>query len=140
MIGNRICDTELAEPAIGQIDLHLRAESPLRTERKHVAHEQHPDHQHRINRGATRVGIVGGQLLVHPTQIENTVDLAHQVVGWHDLLEIKRIEELDLTILPPTHHATLPLMPVSIQRNHGSRVVSTRVLQHNPRGSRHAGA
>jgi hypothetical protein len=49
---------------------------------------------------------------VHPTQIENTVDLADQVVGWNHLVEIKCIEELDLTIFPPTHHAPLPLMPV----------------------------
>ena len=35
------------------------------------------------------------------------------MVGWDHLVEIERIEELDLTILPPTHHAPLPLMPVS---------------------------
>src|SRR5262245_60602857 len=69
---------------------------------------------------------------MHPTQIQNAIDLADQMVGWHDLVEIKRIKELDLPILPPTHHAQLPPMSVPNQRNHGSRVVSTRVLQHNP--------
>src|SRR5918995_2859777 len=132
MIGNLIFDTELAKPAIGQIDLHLGAQPPLRAERKHVANEQHPDHQYRIDRGATRVGIVGRKLLVYPTQIENTVNLANQMIGWDYLVEIKRIEKLDLTTLPPTHHAPLPLMPVSNQRNHGSRFASNGVLQHNP--------
>jgi hypothetical protein len=113
MIGNLIFDTEFAKPAIGQIDLHLRAEPSLRAERKHVANEQHPDHQHRIDRGATRVRIVGRKLLVDPTQIENTVNLPNQMIGRHYLVEIKRIEELDLTAFPPTHHAPLPLMPVS---------------------------
>src|SRR5579859_2586338 len=55
MIGNLVLDAELAKPPVGQIDLHLRAEPPLRADRKHVAHDQHPDHQHRVDRGATRV-------------------------------------------------------------------------------------
>ena len=33
----------------------LSAEPPFRADRKHVADDQHPDHQHRINRGASRV-------------------------------------------------------------------------------------
>ena len=80
--------------------------------------------------------IVRRKLLVHPTQIENGVDLADQVVGGHDFVEIKRIEELPLSVLPPTHHLPLPPMPVSNQRNHGSRVVSMGVLQQNPLQSR----
>ena len=38
------------------------------------------------------------------------------MVGRDHLVEIKRIEELDLTILPPTHHAPLPPMTASNQR------------------------
>jgi len=34
MIRNLVFDTELAEPPIGQIDLHLRAEPSLLAERK----------------------------------------------------------------------------------------------------------
>jgi hypothetical protein len=68
---------------------------------------------------------------VYPTQIENTVNLANQMIGWDHLVEIKRIEKLDLTTIPPTHHAPLPLTLVSSQRNHGSRVV-----QHIPAESR----
>ena len=33
------------------------------------------------------------------------------MIGRNHLVEIKRIEELSLTVLPPTHHAPLPLMP-----------------------------
>jgi hypothetical protein len=61
------------------------------------------------------VGIVRRKLLMHPTQIQNFIDLPHQMVDWEHLVEIKRIEKLDLTILPSTHHALLPLMPASIQ-------------------------
>ena len=77
--------------------------------------------------------VIRRQLLVDPTQIEKTVDLPHQMIGWDHLVQIKRIKELTLSVLPPTHHAPLPPMTLSNQRNHGSRVVSTRVLQHNPR-------
>jgi len=48
---------------------------------------------------------------VHPTQIEQAVDLPDQMIRRHHLVEIKRIKELALTVLPPTHHAPLPLMP-----------------------------
>ena len=75
--------------------------------------------------------VIWRQLLVHPAQIEQTVDLPHQMIGWDHLVEIKRIEKLSLSIFPPPHHAPLPLMPSLHQRNHGSRVVSTGVLQHN---------
>ena len=64
--------------------------------------------------------VVRRKLLVHPTEIENAVDLAHQVIGRHDLVEIKRIKELTLSTFSPTHHEPLPSMPVAIQRNHRS--------------------
>jgi hypothetical protein len=131
MIGNLVLDAELAKPPVGQIDLDLSAQPPLRADRKHVAHNQHPDHQHRIDRGAARMRVVSCKLLVHPTKVKNVVDLAHQMVGWHHLVEFKGIKELALSAFTPTHHEPLPTMPVSIQRNHRSRFGSMRVLQHN---------
>jgi hypothetical protein len=47
---------------------------------------------------------------VHPTQIEQTVDLPDQMIGSNHLVEIKRIEKLSLPFFPPPHHALLPLM------------------------------
>ena len=66
--------------------------------RSRITHEQHPDHQHRIDRGSTGVRVVRCKLLVHPTQIENGVDLAHHMVRRHHLIEIKAIKELTLTV------------------------------------------
>ena len=54
--------------------------------------------------------VIRGQLLVDPTQIQQTVDLPYQMIRWDHLIQIKRIEELTLTILQPTHHAPLPPM------------------------------
>jgi hypothetical protein len=47
---------------------------------------------------------------VDPTQIQKIVDLPYQMIRWDHLIQIKRIKELTLTILPPTHHAPLPPM------------------------------
>src|SRR5512139_3209646 len=77
---------------------------------------------------------------MHPAQIKETINLAYQMIRRHHLVEIKRIKELSFSALPPTHHARLPLKSVSNRRNHGSRVVSTRDLQHNPPESRHSQA
>jgi hypothetical protein len=30
------------------------------------------------------------------------------MIGWDHLIQVKRIEELTLTVLTPTHHAPLP--------------------------------
>jgi hypothetical protein len=59
------------------------------------------------------VRVIRRRLLVHPTQIEQTVDLPHQVIGRNYFVELKRIEKLSLSFLPPPHHAPLPLMPSS---------------------------
>src|SRR5580704_5875213 len=101
MVGYPILDAELAKPPIGQIDLHLGAQPPLRADRKHVAHNQHPDHQHRIDRGPTGVRIVRRKLLVHPIKIEHASDLPDQMIGRYHLVEIERIKELALPPLSP---------------------------------------
>src|SRR5665647_3970471 len=69
---------------------------------------------------------------MHPTQIEHAIDLANQMVRRHNLVQIKGIKELALSILPPTHHATLPMMIDSVEWNHGSPCASMGLLQHNP--------
>lgn len=48
------------------------------------------------------------QLVMYPAQIKQAIDLPDQMIGWNDLVEIKRIEKLSLSILPPPHHALLP--------------------------------
>ena len=76
--------------------------------------------------------VVRLKLLVHSTEVENAVDLPDQMVGRHYLVEIKRVKESTLSAFPPTHHEPLPLIHVSIQWNHRSRVLSIEVLQHTP--------
>ena len=85
----------------------------------------------RINRGPPGVRVIRRKLLVHPTQIEHPVDLPDQMIGWHHLVEIERIEELALPAFLPSHHAPPPMVPNSSKRNHRSPRVSIGVLQHN---------
>src|ERR1700720_3523581 len=62
------------------------------------------------------------------------------MIWWHHLVEIKRIKELALSTLLPPHHRPLPRIATSIRRNHGSSIVSMRVLQvlqHNRGNSGH---
>ena len=77
-------------------------------------------------------GVVRRQLLVDPTQIENCVDPANQVLSRHHLVEVELVEELALPIFPPTHHRRTPLTMPSARRNHGSHQFSMGVLQHIP--------
>jgi hypothetical protein len=75
------------------------------------------------------------QLLMDPTQIEQTVDLPHQMMSWDHPVQVKRIEELSLPIFPPTHHPPLPLTTLysqsitdreSPQREFGNRIRADR--------------
>jgi hypothetical protein len=78
---------EPAKPAIGKVHSHITAQRPLRSDREHVADDEHPDHQHRIDRWSTEPRIIRRQLGMHPTQIENRSDLADRMIVWHRLIE-----------------------------------------------------
>src|SRR6516164_3579979 len=52
--------------------------------------------------------VIGRELLVHPTQIENGIDLSNQMIWRHYLVQIKRIKELTLPDFPPPHHEPPP--------------------------------
>ena len=53
MIRYSILDTELAEPAIGEVHLHFTTDQSLRADRKDITYDQHPDHQFWIDRRTT---------------------------------------------------------------------------------------
>jgi hypothetical protein len=53
MIRDSVLDAKLAEPAIGEVHLNFTADQPFRADRKDIPHDQHPDHQLRIDRRAT---------------------------------------------------------------------------------------
>ena len=92
MVRDLVLDVQAAEPPIRKVHLHLGAEPALRAEREHVADNQHPDHQLRIDRGPAGVGVIRLQLLVHPAEVENAVDPAHQMISRNHIVEMKLVE------------------------------------------------
>jgi len=59
-----IFQTQLAKPPIGQINLNLSADLPFRSDREHVPDDQHPDHQHRIDRRSPNLRVIGREFRV----------------------------------------------------------------------------
>jgi hypothetical protein len=112
MVRDIVLDAELAEPTIGKVHLHLSANTPLRADCKHVTNDQHPDHEHRIDRRLPRVRVVRCKFLVNPIQLEHRIDLPDQMISRHHLVEIKRVKELPLSTRSLPHHEPLPRITV----------------------------
>jgi hypothetical protein len=110
MIRQLVLDAEATEPAIGEVELHLAAEQAFRANGEHVADDEHPDHQHRINRGAADRRIVWRQLRANPGQVKNASKSANQMIVWDNLFEVERIEQLLLIPAAPPHHCKPPPM------------------------------
>src|SRR5215470_6903553 len=51
MVWKLVFNAQSAQPTIGKIHLHLAAERSFRAYREHIANDEHPDHQDRIDRG-----------------------------------------------------------------------------------------
>ncbi len=118
MVRDPVLQAQAAEPAVGQVQLHLLAQAPLRADRIAVADNQHPHHQLRINRRATRMAVIGPHLAAQPTQVQNSIDPPQQMTGRNHIFQIEFIEK---TVLPThrlTHHRHDPPAKTSMTRNH----------------------
>src|SRR5437879_13917014 len=104
MIRDSVLDSKLAEPAIGQVHLHFTADQPLRADRKHVPHDQHPDHQFWIDRRAAHRRIVRCKFAAKPGQIESRIDLPHQVILRDSVVELKLVEKLRVSVIQVAAH------------------------------------
>jgi len=105
-----VFDTELAEPTIGEVHLNLGVNPPLRTDSKYSqltasgssAPDQWKAGPYTNNKGANSLW----------TQLRSSkLSIYRTMIRWDHLIQIKRIKELPLTVLPPTHHA--PLQPMT---------------------------
>src|SRR6266571_4349380 len=64
MVRTLIFEVELAEPAVGEMQSDLLAEPTLMADAIAVPHQQYPDHQLGIDRGAANVAVQRPQLFV----------------------------------------------------------------------------
>src|SRR5215204_3921660 len=111
----RACKTK-----IGEVHLHLATDQALRTDCEDIPHDQHPDHQLRIDGRATHERMVRCKFAAKPRKIERGVDLPHQVIFGDRIFKIELIEKLTLVTLQ-----TASPRFASTQRNHGSWPAST---------------
>src|SRR5512138_1456984 len=124
MVRDSVFDAEFAKPAIGEVHLYFTTDQPLRADRKDIPHDQHPDHQFRINRRATHGRITRRKFTAKPGKIESSIDLLHQVIFGNRVAEMKLIEQLTLVTLQTAHHGSTSPRFASAQRNHASWPVS----------------
>ncbi len=129
-------EPEAAEPAIGEVQVDLVAEPPFRPDAEAVAHDQHADHQLRIDRGPARLAVERRQLPPQPCEIDETVDRPEQVVGWHVAVEREVVEQRALLDLSRPHHL-LPPPPLSRSESAGQPRRNDSVFQRNMPGAEH---
>src|SRR3984957_3658803 len=111
--------------SLGEVHLYLTTDQPFRADRKDIAHDQHPDHQLRIDRRVTHGRIMRCKFTAKPGKIESGIDLPHQMIFRDRLVEMKLVEQLTLVTLQTAHHASTSPRFASTQRNHASWPVST---------------
>src|ERR1700756_3941379 len=99
MVRDGVFDAEFAEPAIGEVHLHLTTDQPLRADRKDIPHDQHPDHQLRIDRRATHGRIMRCKFTAKPGKIESSIDLPNQVIFGNRVAKMKLVEQFTLVTL-----------------------------------------
>ena len=90
VIWDFVFQTQPAEPAIGQVQVHLFAQSTLGTNAIAVADDQHAHHQFRINLGAPDRAIEVRQVGARVTEIQALVDAAQEVFGRDVIFQIER--------------------------------------------------
>lgn len=66
----------LSAPPLGQVQVYLFAQWPLRADPEAVADGQHPDHQLRVDRWPAGVAVEGREVLAQVAEIEEAVDPA----------------------------------------------------------------
>src|SRR5215208_3761545 len=131
MIWDSVLNAELAEPAIREVHLNFATDQPLRADRKDISHDQHPDHQFRIDRRPTHGRIMRCKFAAEPGKIESSIDLPHQMIVGDYVIELKLIEKLRLFALQPTHHG-LPPTKIRVSKMESRFAASlNRLLQQN---------
>ncbi len=139
-IGERFAiKPETAEPAIGQIEVNLLAQTSLGPDGKAITDNQHSDHQFGSDRGPSDMAVISRQLSAHTAQVEKAIYLAQQVISRYLIFKAKVIKQPFRRCLC-THHQTILLANHSENGITISRRLHDRLNQQNPPESRHFGS
>src|SRR5437867_3670995 len=109
VVRDSVFQAQITEPAIGEIDLNLPANLPLRADGEHVADDQHLDHQHRIDRRAADLGVVSRELRIDPGQIQHSSDPPNEMIVRNRLIEAELVKHLPLALLALAPSSPVPL-------------------------------
>lgn len=104
MIRYLILKTQPAEPAIGKVQMHLLAKTPLRANAKTVADDQHANDQLGIDRGSAGMAVKRGEMSTQLGEIEEAVYVAKQVAGRNVIVEVEGVKQSVLTTTVLSHH------------------------------------
>lgn len=95
---------------VSQVQVHLLAQTSLRSNAKAIADDQHPDHQFRGDGGKAGVTEKGREGLAQLAQIHEAVNAAQRTITGYVVLEVERVEQRRLPGAPASHHvATDPV-------------------------------
>lgn len=87
--------------------MNFLAEPGLGANAVEISHQQHPDHQLGINRGAPGMAVKRRKLGTQRFEVQKPVDLAQKMILGNVVTEAKPVEELTLLFDPPHHGRTL---------------------------------
>src|SRR4029077_3648934 len=111
VVGYVAVEAQPTEPAIGQIEVNLVTKPPLGPDAVAVAHQQHTDHQLRIDRGPTHLAVVRLKVSPNARQIDEPIDLAQHVIARHVPFQAEAIKQRLLHHCPFAHHRPNLLSP-----------------------------
>jgi len=104
MIRHRPIQTEPAKPPVGQIEVNLIAQAPLRSDAEAVTDQEHPDHQLGIDRRSTDAAVERRHVPPDLFKIDKPVNQPQQVISRDMSFERELIEQRGLFDLPMPHH------------------------------------
>jgi hypothetical protein len=111
MVRDLVLEIEPTEPPICEVKLNFLGEPALRADAVAVAHDEHTDHELRIDRGTPDLAVVGLQLLVEVGQSSrhDQVYPAQKMTLRNAIIEAELIEQLTLVPPLPPHHRRIPV-------------------------------
>ena len=80
MIRHRDGQIKAAEPAVGEVEMNLLAKTALGSDAHDVTHQQHADHQFRIDRRPSCRTVERCQVLPDTSQVDEPINRSKHVV------------------------------------------------------------
>jgi hypothetical protein len=108
VIRHRAIESQPAKPPVGEVQVHLFAQPSFRADAEAVAHDQHADHQFRVNRRPAYGAVEGRQLPPQTVEFDKPINRPQQVPSRHMPFERKLVEQRLLMDLSLPHHRLPP--------------------------------